>query len=74
MRRESGAVTVFATDPAIPPLKRCFKAEIARGSGSAMGSSESSFCFGFVNLLIISQYFIRQSEWQWFLIVNPCCL
>jgi len=40
VRRESGAVTVFATDPAIPPLNRCFKAEIARGSGS-VGSSES---------------------------------
>lgn len=64
VRRDSGAVTVLATDPATPPLKRCFRAETAIGSGSEGGSSESSSCifpfvsFGFVNLRIICSHCI----------------
>lgn len=51
MRRESGAVTVLATEPATPPLKRCLSADTARES-SFLGSS-SCISFSFVSLRIM---------------------
>ena len=51
VRRESGAVTVLATEPATPPLKRCLSADTARES-SFLGSS-SCISFSFVSLRIM---------------------
>lgn len=59
VRRESGAVTVLATEPATPPLKRCLRAETPResvswslGSGS-LSMSAISWPACFVSLRII---------------------
>eukprot|EP00553_Chaetoceros_curvisetus_P001662 CAMPEP_0204635730 /NCGR_PEP_ID=MMETSP0717-20131115/32113_1 /ASSEMBLY_ACC=CAM_ASM_000666 /TAXON_ID=230516 /ORGANISM="Chaetoceros curvisetus" /LENGTH=93 /DNA_ID=CAMNT_0051654545 /DNA_START=383 /DNA_END=661 /DNA_ORIENTATION=- len=58
VRRDRGAVTVLAADPATPPQKRCFKAETGRESES-LGSTGGSGIPGpspsaaFVSLRII---------------------
>ena len=53
VRRESGAVIVFAVDPATPPQKSCFSPDRARfgaGAGVSVEGSSSPSTFGLIVL------------------------